>query len=78
LDELVLKLLAILDGEMGRSELMEKLHLKHRQNFIENYLNPSIQKGWVQMTLPDKPKSNKQKYSLTELGFQVLKGLKNK
>ncbi len=45
-------------------EIMDKLNLKHRDTFRKNYLLPSIDKGLVEMTIPEKPKSNKQKYRL--------------
>ena len=49
---------------MTANEIMEKLNLKHRDTFRKNYLLPSINEGLVEMTIPDKPRSNKQKYRL--------------
>ena len=53
--EPVEKLLLVLSGEMSRQELMGKLGLSHRPSFSENYLQPAIDDGYVEMTLPDKP-----------------------
>lgn len=41
---------------------MERLSLKHRPTFRKNYLDPAIKLGFIEMTIPDKPKSSKQKY----------------
>ena len=38
--------------------LMEKLGLKFRKN----YMNPALELGIVQMTIPDKPNSRNQRY----------------
>ncbi|WP_151831010.1 Fic family protein [Acinetobacter ursingii] len=44
------------------TELMQLVGLNHRATFQKNYLNPAIEAGWVERTIPDKPKSPKQKY----------------
>ncbi len=43
-------------------ELMERVGLKHRPTFRKNYLLPAIENGYLEMTIPDKPNSSKQKY----------------
>lgn len=58
---------------MTASDLMEQLNLKHRPTFRKNYLNPALQKNWIEMTQPDKPKSPTQKYQLTEIGVKIVK-----
>lgn len=68
----VLRLLRVLDGEMKRSELQEQLSLKHEDYFREKYLVPALDAGLIEMTLPDKPRSSKQKYRLTQLGKEFL------
>ena len=50
------------DEELTARELMERLSLKHRQTFSKNYLKPAIAAGYIEMTIPDKPNSNKQRY----------------
>ncbi|MDO8724208.1 MAG: hypothetical protein Q7J31_18565 [Syntrophales bacterium] len=68
----VQRLLAICDGALSRAELQEKLGLRHRDNFIEAYLQPALNDGLLEMTIPDKPRSSKQKYRLTEKGHAVV------
>jgi DNA-binding PadR family transcriptional regulator len=39
-----------------------------RTKFRHQVLNPLLDAGLVEMTIPDKPKSSKQKYRLTDKG----------
>lgn len=50
------------DKEYSTKELMELLALKHRPSFRESYLLPALRLGYIEMTIPDKPNSSKQKY----------------
>ena len=61
-------LLIVFKGEESRTELQKSLGLADRKNFRINYLNPALEEGLVELTIPDKPKSSKQKYRLTEKG----------
>ncbi len=65
----------VLAGEMKRSEIQVLLDLKHRETFIDNYLQPSINEGFVEPTIPDKPNSPKQRYRLTKKGILLKKSL---
>ncbi len=56
------KLVSILTGEMGRSELQELLSIKNRDYFRTDYLNPTINNGYIEQTIPDKPNSQLQKF----------------
>ena len=47
---------------MTASELMEKLNMKSRISFRDNYLNPALENGLIKMTNPDKPTSKNQMY----------------
>ncbi len=52
--------------------LIEMMGLKNRENFLENYLNPSMETGLVEPLYPDKPKHPRQKYRLTDRGKKLL------
>ena len=75
-ENLIKRIILALNGEMNRQEIMLRLDLKHVPNFRENYLSPSEKLGLLEMTLPDKPTSRKQKYRLTETGKKLQKQLK--
>ena len=77
IDNLIYRLILVFDGEMSRQELMDKLELKHRPTFRINYLNPALDEGLIEMTLPDSLKSKRQKYRLTEKGRELQKRLLN-
>ena len=61
---------------MSRAELQQLLGLSDREHFSEEYLQPTLTSGLVEMTIPGKPRSSKQKYRLTALGEKVLESMK--
>ncbi len=65
------RLIAALEWEMSRAELMNALGLADRRHFARTYLQPGVEAGLVEMTLPDRPRSREQRYRLTTLGEQV-------
>ena len=71
----VLRLLAMLRGEMSRAEIQAELALKHLPHLRDAYLNPALEKGLIEMTIPDKPRSRLQKYRLTAAGRTLLQAL---
>ena len=58
----VLRLLAVLVGEMKRTDIQEVLTLRHEDYFREAYLIPALTNGMIEMTIPGKPTSTKQKW----------------
>jgi ATP-dependent DNA helicase RecG len=73
--EQVVQLLQACEGERSRAELMEAVGLIHREHFRETYLIPALADGYLEMTIPDKPKSSRQKYRLTPTGQTFLNKL---
>ncbi|MFA0411373.1 Fic family protein [Vibrio splendidus] len=71
----VSKLLICLEGESSTLDIKDKLGLKDREHVREAYIKPALDLGFIELTLPDKPKSPKQKYRLTSLGLQVKQQL---
>ena len=47
---------------------MTLLGLKHWRTFRTNYLQPLLDAEWLEVTIPDKPRSSKQQYRLTDKG----------
>ena len=45
--------------------------IKNRDYFRTDYLNPAIDNGYVELTIPDKPNSRNQKYRLTAKGLTL-------
>ena len=75
----VKKLLILLEPnkEYTKKELQEKLGLKHDEYFRKSYMLPLLDMKILEMTIPDKPKSSKQKYRLTKKGFEIKNTLMN-
>jgi ATP-dependent DNA helicase RecG len=65
-------LLRVITGEMKRSELQTVLGLTGRDNFRQLYLNPALDAGLIEMTIPEKPNSRLQRYRLTENGKHIM------
>lgn len=51
-------------------ELMRFVSSTSRESFRRNVLKPLLEKGFVAMTIKDKPNSQNQKYILTDLGWK--------
>jgi ATP-dependent DNA helicase RecG len=71
------RILTVISGEMTRQSLQSALKLRDDEHFRKAYLLPALQAGFIEMTIPDKPRSSKQKYRLTEKGRKVLKGIES-
>lgn len=57
-------------------QLLTLLNLKHRPTLLYNYLQPALKDEFVEMAIPDKPKSRLQKYRLTLKGKLLKSKLK--
>lgn len=63
---------AIGKDQLSTKAIMGKMQLKGRDNFLNLYLNPAIETGWVTLLYPDKPRHSRQKYLLTVKGLALL------
>ena len=63
--------------DQGITDLMTISGRKNRTKFRDQVLKPLINAGLVEMTIPDKPRSSKQKYRLTGNGREFQKKLEN-
>ena len=85
-DQVKSLILCLSDKYLPKTQILElgKLNKslpKSRETLEQKYLNPAIEAGYVAMTIPDKPKSSKQKYYLTEKGkaiYQEIVTVKSK
>ena len=69
-NENVIRLMQALGHEkLSVKELMARVGLKDRMNFMEYSLNPAINMGFVRMLYPESPKHPRQKYELTVKGI---------
>lgn len=60
-------------GPKSTSELLADMHLSHRKSFRDTYLNPALEAGLIERTIPDKPHSRLQRYRLTDTGRRAIK-----
>lgn len=77
-EQVVALLLALSNEQLSMKGLMEKVGLKHRPTFIENYINPAIETGIIKTLYPDKPNHPRQKYLLTAKGMALYNDMKTK
>ena len=69
-------LLALSSEQLSLKVLMEKVGLKHRPTFLENYINLALEAGVLKMLYPDKPNHPRQKYLLTAKGLALYNEIK--
>ena len=56
----------------SRKELQALLGLKDPDHFRLAYLQPALEAGLIEMTLPKTPRSPLQRYRLTKSGIQAV------
>ena len=64
----VKRLLQHLTGEMNRLALQAVLGLRDAEHFRKSYILPALELEVIEMTIPDKPTSSKQKYRISAIG----------
>lgn len=74
----VQQLLSVQVGEMKHTDIQEALALRHEDYFREAYLIPALGAGVIEMTIPGKPRSSKQKYRLTPKGRDLIAEMKER
>ena len=68
---------AIGKEQLTLKQIMDNVGMKHRPNFIENYLNPALADGYIRLQYPDKPRHPRQKYLLTVKGLALYNEIKD-
>lgn len=66
-------LVDFLKGEKNRHEILSFLGLDNQTKNFNTYIKPLIDYEIIELTIPDKPNSQLQKYRLTEKGKKLLK-----
>jgi hypothetical protein len=56
----------------SRGELQKAAGIKDREHFRKAYLEPLLLAGWLERTIPDKPRSRMQRYRTTEAGREAI------
>ena len=74
--EHVQRLVLTLSRDLNRVQMQARMMLRDRQNFLSTYLNPAIEAGLVEMTLPDRPTSRNQRYRRTPAGDALAQKIK--
>lgn len=64
-DEMAEKILSFCASPRSKKEIADYGGDKNAKSFAARYLKPLLESGQLQMTLPDKPNSSKQKYVKT-------------
>jgi hypothetical protein len=72
-NENIIRLIQAMGYEkLSIKEIMASMELRGRDNFLNLYLNPAIESGFVRLLYPDSPRHPRQKYLLTVKGKMVL------
>ena len=66
------------ENEMSVKEMVGLVGLKDRENFLQHYLNPAIEEGYICLLYPDSPRHPRQKYLLTVKGVALYNELTKK
>lgn len=73
----VINLIIAITGEVKRQDIQRTLGLNHEGNFRDNYLEPALNHGLIEMIYPQKNHPN-QRYRLTSKGEVLKEHLKKK
>ena len=63
--EKVNDIIAFCSVPRSMTEIMDHIGMKHRYNVKHRYIDPLVESGFFEMTIPDKPNSRSQKYKRT-------------
>lgn len=74
LNDKVLAIITLLNEPKKKVEILEKIDLSNQAKNRERYLDPLVNLGWIEMTIPDKPTHKDQKYKRTIQG-EILHNL---
>jgi ATP-dependent DNA helicase RecG len=58
--------------KVSAADLQSALRLKDRVHFLKKYIEPTLEKGLIERSIPEKPRSPKQRYQTTAAGRTLL------
>ena len=58
-----------------RAEILDNIGLTDRYNNLKDNINPAIEHGLLEKTIPEKPTSGQQKYLTTKKGKEIINQL---
>lgn len=76
--EEIKRVILVIEGEVKRVEIQQKLNLKSDDYFRVNYINPSLVNGYIELTYPNSPNHPQQRYRLSAKGIALKQTLQNK
>jgi len=71
----VIKVIKWLQVTKTRQEILLHLGLSNHTKNFNKYIQPALQQGYIQMTIPNKPRSRNQQYIITKKGLRFLQSL---
>jgi ATP-dependent DNA helicase RecG len=70
-------LLSVESQSRSKSQLLEYIQLKNHNDNVKRYIEPLENNDFITKTIPNKPKSPKQEYKLTEKGRLLFQQILN-
>jgi ATP-dependent DNA helicase RecG len=64
---------ALAEGTLSTPQIFGQLGLSHRPTLLYDYSKPALRATLIEMAIPDKPRSSRQRYRLTARGREFLK-----
>ena len=68
----VVALLRAVMQEASAAEIQSAMQLKDRIHFLKKHILPALEKGLIERTIPERPRSSRQRYRITPAGLAVL------
>ena len=79
--QLTMQVMAILEAArtpMTHGDLQKIAGIRNRDHFRRAHLQPMLAHGWLERTIPDKPRSRLQKYRTTAAGLAAMRATESK
>lgn len=64
--------------DLDKNEVFYSIKVSNQTYNKRKFLDPLLDTGLIEMTLPDKPQSRNQKYRITQKGKKILYFYKNR